>query len=359
MLVGALVLLAGALGVYAGLVWLANEYSRRTNWQIQHDGASYDWTLRRNTAIALGVVAVCAGAIFTTFWITDWLARCFVMGQAALMAAAGASDLRRFHLPLPFTLTGIGIALAGAYFSHMPTYMLLFALGWAALSILLHILASRGSIQLGDHIAMLWIALAAPYNGLLAVVMGDLANVVMARVKGLRGKKVAAAGAWLVCTAALIALPPYFAWFTPRFATTTLTPSLPQARAPLIQRVQIPLTTTQATTATLQMVDTENMLISLAETAGDHTASVALANDHEGRAIAARSAARDVAQIAPGNDITATLHELALALDTFDIGKVRDISAKLADQRQQLTVTISAQKIITDEYVFNAIDTIR
>ena len=101
------------------------------------------------------------------------------------------------ELPLPFTLAGIGIALVGAYLSHMPTYMLLFALGWAAVSILLHIFASRGSIQLGDHIAMVWIALAAPYNGLLAVVAGDIANIVLARIKGLRGKKVAAAGAWL------------------------------------------------------------------------------------------------------------------------------------------------------------------
>jgi len=175
--------------------------------KIQHDGASYDWTLRRNTAIVLARwpyaparSAACSGLR------TGW--RAALSWPAALMAAAGASDIRRFHLPLPFTLAGIVIALAGAYLSHMPTYILLLHWVWAALSILLHILgiawvdpAWRSYCHVVDRTV-------APYNGLLAVVAGDLANIILARIKGLRGKKVAAAGAWLVCAAVLMACPP-------------------------------------------------------------------------------------------------------------------------------------------------------
>jgi len=78
---------------------------------------------------------------------------------------------------------------------------LLRRLAWSLVVIVLHTVVSKGSMQLGDHFATVWIALSSPFNGLIAIMLGDAANVVMVRVKGLRGKKVAAAGAWLLFAA--------------------------------------------------------------------------------------------------------------------------------------------------------------
>jgi hypothetical protein len=205
-------LVALCMVVYSALFLLGNAYSIRTGWKTPQGTEETDWTLRRNVAFMLGLIASLLCAVGSALWLTSLTAQLVATGEGALMAAAGASDLRRFHLPLPFTMGGIAIAIAVAFAMQTPLFIMLFALGWALALILLHAVVSKGSMQLGDHIATIWIALVLPFNGMLALLAGDFANVILARVKGLKGKKVAAAGAWLIVCAALVGVPPYVTW---------------------------------------------------------------------------------------------------------------------------------------------------
>jgi hypothetical protein len=363
-----LVLIVATLSAYAVLVWLGNEYSRRTNWQPPGDNQNTNWTLRRNLGIGLGGLAVVVCAIGSAWFPqASWLARLLTLAQAALMAAAGASDLRRFHLPLPLTLAGLTLAIVTL--ASTPNALLVTLIGgaWAFGVILLHALISKGSMALGDHIATLWIALASPFNGLLAIATGDFANVAQARIQGLRGKKVAAAGAWLVISAALIGLPPYFAWFTQvRQGTGAIVPTIP---ASLPNHVwaeagdDIDTNTTETADKAVALRTTQpqtltvTALITLAEWAGDHTASVALESNRNARVAAAASVAPKVArlaavaeQIAPGADVTEALHQLAEALKTYDVAEVRRAGLALIESQRALAdQTPSTQPIDTTE----------
>jgi hypothetical protein len=363
----AVVLVAVALAAYALVAWLANAYSRRTGWQPPSGTDGMNWTLRRNVGVNLGALAVGVSALFCALWVAEWPARLFIVAQAAVMAAAGASDLRRFHLPLPLTLAGFGLAIAGVIVTGLPVLFVLFGLVWAAVVILLHALLSKGSMQLGDHLATLWIAMAAPLNGLIAVAAGDFANVLLARVKGLRGRKVAAAGTWLICAALMVGLPPYVVLFAGRSQTG----SLPQAAAPAEDEVldlavptsaspetsvgvePVPADATAVVTTTDVMMlgmtpVTATALITLSEWAGDQTASVALEDQRAERVMAARRAAGEVARlavfaarIAPGSTVAASLADLATALNVYDVDGVRNASLALVEEREQLTLRLS------------------
>ncbi len=341
----------GALLAYAGLIWLANQYSQRSGWQPPPGSAGANPALRRNVAIVLGALAVVGCSAGTSLWVNDWLARLLIVGQAVLLAAAGASDLRRFHLPLPLTLTGIAVALFTVTQTHMPVLYFSFALAWALVVIVLHAALSRGSMQLGDHIATIWIALALPFNGLLAVLTGDLANVAIARVKSLTGKKVAAAGAWLVVAAALIGVPPYYAWFKSAMPVTEA-PAQPAAVASSVRALAAgqtylpPLADSAAIRQHDQLV---TALYIITERASQYTAAVALANTRAGRINAASREAGNVAQLAalsnrlaPGSGVGAVLNELATALSTYDVDAVRSASQRLADMRRQLSTSGAA-----------------
>ncbi len=336
-------LLAGiGLAVYAGLVWLANLYSQRTGWQPPEGTAENDWRLRRNLGIALGSVSMVACALFSALSFDEGAARLIAVGQAALLAAAGTSDLRRFHLPLPLTLTGLVFAVAVA--TRAPLLVTLFSLAWALVVILLHVLASKGSMQLGDHLATIWIALAAPFNGLVAVALGDLANIALAQMRGLRGKRVAVAGAWLILAAGLIGLPPYFVWFAGHAPAAAEAPAqetqaTEEAWVPALgARRHLPPERAVAARALAQ----------LADWASDYTASVALAENRAERIARADLAGRQVAglavvaqRIAPGSDVADCLSDLAEALRAYDVEEVRAASWRLAGQREWLAAMLA------------------
>jgi hypothetical protein len=337
------VLIVFSLGWYALLLWLANKYSIRTHWQPPAGNADINWTLRHYLGLSLGAAAMVVCAIAAGLELAGWPARLLTCAQAALMAAAGASDLRRFHLPLPLTLGGILVAVAATLISGAPLFAVLFALLWAIAVIALHAITSKGSMQLGDHIATLWIALASPFNGLLAVLLGDCANVLLARVKGLRGKKVAAAGAWLMAGAALMALPPYFAWFSPVATGQTRAPITPAAQATLE-----PSQSNALPRLTRQQNQVATVLITLTQLAGDETGRVALPNARAERITAARNAAVTVArlaafaqQIAPGAPVTTALADLVTGLDTYNVDRVRAASEALRAERERLTGLLS------------------
>jgi hypothetical protein len=343
-----ILILAGLAG-YAALVLFAVDYGRRTGWQTPEGTDANDWAMRQRVGITLGGLAVVVCAIGCGILMTNWLTRGLVLAQAAVMAAAGASDLRRFHLPLPLSVLGIALAVASLVIMRISPLMLAFALAWALAVIVLHALLSRGSMQLGDHIATIWIALAMPFNGMFAVVLGDFANVILVKAKGLRGKKVAAAGAWLLFAAALVALPPYVAWFTNRQSQQTASDSGTVASAyvqtlapdlPLVAMVpQVGASHPHAPT-----------LVVLLDLAGDHTASVALEETREGRVTKAGEAAVQVAHLAGyARQLGATaktvdaLVWLSQALANYDLAGVRGATAQIAQERAALSKLALAQ----------------
>ena len=333
-LTDALALAAGALALYALLIWQANVYSRATRWQPPDGNEQMNWTLRRDLALALGALAAVVSAVSAAVVLPEWPLRILVAGQAAVMAASGASDLRRFHLPLPLTLLGLSLAILMVVNQQLPLLVVAFGLAWACVVILMHTLLSKGSMQLGDHIATVWIALASPFNGLIAIAAGDAANVILARVKGLRGKKVAAAGAWLLFASALVGLPPYMAWF--KGLTQSSAPALVEE---YVMRVDAPPQTSTAQT-----------LLTLTEWASDYTAKVAFAEQRDERISAAHEAATHVTRLAalarqlvPESDAVLAMNDLADALAAYDVEGVRSASQRLAEARQRLaSVVISS-----------------
>jgi hypothetical protein len=328
------------LAVYAALAWLGSLYSKRTGWQPPAGSPNPDSPGRRNFTLGLGAVSAVVGAVCCALWVNPWPARLLMGCETALLAAAGASDLRRFQLPLPFTLLGIVSAVAIDVLAQWPTFVLLFALAWAFVVMLVHALTSKGSMQLGDHIATLWIALAAPFNGLIAVAAGDFANVVLARVKDLRGKKVAAAGAWLIFAAVFAALPPYLTWFARAPHT-----SVPQNKAMVSEAP-----TVAVPAYTVEQAYTAETLITLSQWAGDHAGRVGLLTQRNARVAEAKQQADEIARyaaaaqtVAPGSAMTQALSDLASALRTYNVALVRDASERMAQQRTELEPIAAAR----------------
>lgn len=342
------VLVVLCAAVYVVLFLLGNVYSVRTGWTTPPGTENTDWTLRRNVAFAFGMLSSVVCAIGSALFLTGTPAQLVAIGEGALLAAAGASDLRRFHLPLPFTVGGIVIAIAVAFAMQTPLFIMLFAVGWALALILLHAVVSKGSMQLGDHIATVWIALVLPFNGMLALLAGDMANVILARVKGLKGRKVAAAGAWLIFCAALVGIPPYVTWRDPS-TTQDIQPQQVQERVAGI-------TTAGTVSAGLAPWQTSvtGALVTLTVWAGDSSARVILAAPGQSRENAALLASYDVAryaalahQIAHGPDtqVATALDDLATALAHYDVDGVGDANLRLLDERKRL---LAVEHTITD-----------
>lgn len=318
------------LGAYALALAAAQAYGVRVGWEAPDGAPVSAWTPRRRAGTALGAAAVAVGAGLAWMALDGWPVRFAALAQAVLLAAAGASDVHRFQLPLPFTVAGLALSLIALSLSNVPPVIVAFALFWAGAMIVAHALVSGGSMQLGDHLATVWIALAMPMNGLLAVLAGDAANVIVARARRERAGKIAAAGPWLLAAAALIALPPYGGWWVPQAAVPV------QTATPIAAPVEAP-----------GRVRIAAALIQLSELAGEHAAGVALAVDREGRMAAALGAAAKVWQLAgladrlePGSTTAVELAQLARALETYDVDAVRAASAALADERDRLAATL-------------------
>ena len=359
-----LVLVLLCVGVYCGLFLLGNLYSESRRWQPPAGTEATNWTLRRNLAFVLGLIASVLCAAGSWFWLTDPVAQLVASAEGVLLAAAGASDLRRFHLPLPFTMSGIAIAIGVAIAMRVPLFIVLFGLGWGLALILLHAVVSKGSMQLGDHIATLWIALVLPFNGMLALLIGDLANVILARIQGLKGKKVAAAGAWLIVCAALIGTPPYVTWMgtavssqsghDPAGEPCNFEEAILESEcsvAALTNRADAITVGGATSVSTMRWkMQTTETLITLSEWAGDTTAHVVLAEAGAARTAAARQASLIIDRyaalahvITQGQDseVAAALDALSAALYDYDVDGVGSASRRLLAERERLTALLS------------------
>ncbi len=334
-----------SLLAYGIAVVYAHQYGK--DWITPEGTGDSNWKLRHDIGVALGAISVATCAIVSTLFIPSWLGRGVTLVQAVILAAAGASDVRKFHLPLPLTMTGLMLSIVTLVLTKTPMMIVLFGLTWAAALIALHAVLSKGTMQLGDHLATLWIALAMPFNGMLAVILGDFANVGVARMKSLQGKKVAAAGAWLIFAAALAGLPPYYALYQ-RYLKSIPVKS---AELPALDESQLASpSNTDDTADTMDVNDTAmaptvvatpnpnaKVLLDAISLARYETGRLAMIDQRAERIVQARRAAVKVARLAAitaqrggSRELVTTLSDLSNSLAAYDVDAVQAASADLA-----------------------------
>ena len=328
-----IILMTASLIAYAVVFSLAYQYSVNIGWSTPEVMTGSTLVRRRLIGAALGGLALVVCAAFETLFLATWSVRALIMAQAVLMAAAGASDLHRFQLPLPLTLVGMIMAMVTLRVTDTPLIFVVFGLIWSVIIIGAHALLSKGSMQLGDHLSTIWIALAMPVNGMLAIVIGDAVNALYAGVRRLKGRQIAAAGTWLIAATALLALPSYFFWFDRELPTHSAQPIVAVLPSP---------------TAPGPGARSRDVMLLLSTIATEDTAGVALMTDREGRISSAYAAGlrvqrlASIAQLLEPQSITAIgLKDLAVALKAYDVDAVRDASAQLANEREQLRFAAS------------------
>ncbi len=253
------------------------------------------------------------------------------LGQAALMAAAAVCDWRKWQLPLPFSLAGIGLGLASLTQAGSP-------LGWALAAVTviaalaINAVATAGTWQGGDVLATIWIGLALPVTGLLAFALGQAAlGVARISRRWPRRARAPVGGAWLMAAVLILGLPSVEAMTA-------------QARYPSAARPEASRPLVGSAEADPQAA----RWLAAAQSAGDATAWVAFGADRaerESRAGQAASLTRGLASAegAPPA-ISSALIGLAAALDAYDLDAIRGASARLADLRAELGALIPHSK---------------
>lgn len=275
---------------------------------------------RPRTALFAGVACVGIAALGALSQIAPIEARGIALAQAALMAAAAVCDWRKWQLPLPFTLGGIGLGVVGLALAGSPLLW-----GLAAVTVLaalgINALATAGTLQGGDVLATLWIGLTLPGIGLLAFALGQ-AGLGIARLFGRwpRATRAPVGGAWLMAAVALLALPGLPALVEPLAA-----PPMPARAAAQIAPAQDPAWREAA------------------RAAGNATAWVAFAQSGPERVARASQAASQIRALADAPDapieVVGALSDLAAALEVYDLDAVRGASARLADLRASAPFT--------------------
>ncbi len=328
------VLCALGLVCFAAFVIACERYDRAA-WRPPAGSENANWARRFKVAISCGALGVCACALFTSRTLHAPVVQILLVVQAALMAAAGATDIHKYRLPLPATLGGIALTALTAYFGAAPPMLLALGLGWAGLITVANIVLTRGRMGWGDHIAMLWLGLAAPQTGLLAVVIGQCAVAGAVRLSGWGRRPVPIGGAWLLAGALVLALP-----------SLPARPNTPVAAASMRAAEQMLRAGVNSATAGSA---SDYKLLALLEQAGDATAAVAFARN---RRAAARIAAGQVRVIHRGlpvasdADVVETsriLAVLAAALDSYDMAAIAVANDARADLVTRLSFGADSQ----------------
>ncbi|NJM39431.1 MAG: prepilin peptidase [Anaerolineae bacterium] len=187
MFIEGVVLLIAALAAYAAVMGLAYWYGK--GWQAPQGMETSNWALRHKVGVSLGAAAVAVCVLLSLLLVQTTLARVLLVTQAVILAAAGANDIRIFQLPLPLTIIGILLAIVTAAVLKIPLFFVGFGLVWAIVISLVYAFLTKRSMALGDYIAAIWIGLAMPFNGLLAILSGDISNTVFVRLSGLKDAK--------------------------------------------------------------------------------------------------------------------------------------------------------------------------
>ena len=304
-----------ALGGYGLLAALGLRYDPA--WPGPPAGARA--VARRPTALLAGMACVAVAALGALGRSMPPAAQVVALAQAALMAAAAVCDWRKWQLPLPFTLSGIALGVAGLALAGSPLMWGLAAVTIVA-ALLINTLATSGTLQGGDVLASAWIGLALPVVGLLAFAVGQAGLAAAGRIgRWTRAARAPVGGAWLMAAALLLALPGL-----PALIETAQ--DAPAAR---------PRPGPAAAASDPRWRET-------ARAAGDATAWVAFADTSAERASRAARAAARVRALARDVDapaeIARALSDLADALDAYDLDAIRGASARLADRRDGFAV---------------------
>jgi hypothetical protein len=335
---GALALLFYMLLFFATLTYM--ERYDTADWTVPAGVEDSNWALRRRVSIALGVLAVAVTAVAATIWIKDTTARGLMLAQSVIMAVSGANDFRRFRLPLPLTIVGLGIAVMLLAIGPYSGMIIALAIGWSALLMLIHRFVARTNISLGDQIAIFWIALAAPFNGLLAIFAGQLVLDILARITDwkARKKRVPVGGAWLVATALLLAVPQWPALLA---TATASAPAAADVVDPGVASRDALFRSGRVTRGGL------NELRQIAHEASYLTGRLSFVSSRGERIAQARRASERVRELrrmallaeAPATarmPLARTLSELSQALAVYDVDAVRAVSGDLSDRRAAL-----------------------
>lgn len=335
---GALALVFYVLLFFATLMYM--ERYDTADWTVPAGVEDSNWSLRRRVSVVLGVLAVAVTAVAATIWIKDTTARALMLAQSVIMAVSGANDFRRFRLPLPLTIVGLGIAAVLLAIGPYSGMIIALAIGWAALLMLIHRFVARTNISLGDQIAIFWIALAAPFNGLLAILAGQLVLDILARITDwkARKKRVPIGGAWLVATALLLAVPQW-----PALLMTAT------ASAPVAADVVDPGVASREALFRSGRVTQDGLteLRQIAREASYLTGRLSFVSDRGERIAQAQQASERMRELrrlallaeAPATarmPLARTLSELSQALALYDVDAVRAISGDLSDRRAAL-----------------------
>ena len=276
---------------------------------------------RPRAALTVGTACVLVAALGALSQTISIEARGIALAQAALMAAAAVCDWRKWQLPLPFTLGGIGLGVVGLALAGSPLLW-----GLAAVTVLtalaINVLATAGTLQGGDVLATLWIGLALPGMGLLAFALGQVGlNVARLFGRWPRATRAPVGGAWLMAAVALLALPGLPALIEPAMVAVPAAP---------------PITAQIAPAPKAEWRET-------VRAAADATAWVAFAERGPERVARAGQAAARVRALADDSDapraVVGALRDLAAALEAYDLDAIRVASARLSDLRADATFT--------------------
>jgi hypothetical protein len=173
---------------------------RRYNcgWRRPDDAATANWPRRTRLGFVLGLLCVVLAVVALRTTGAAPAANALLTAQIVLMAAAGASDVQCYRLPAPLTLCGLVLAGALLRRESVPGVLVALALLWSALLIGVHVLITRNRMGWGDHLAVLWLALASPIYGLFAIAAGQSVLWLSARVSGWGRRPIPVGGAWLL-----------------------------------------------------------------------------------------------------------------------------------------------------------------
>ncbi len=321
-----------AWGLFALFAALAELYDR-SGWRLPAGAEDANLPRRFRLGIALGAGACLACAVAVVVQTDRPLLMAGMVVQGALMAAAGVTDLHKYRLPLPVTVGGIVMACVVAAVAAMPVGWLALGAVWSSVLIIAHMRMTGGAMGWGDHLALLWIGLAAPMVGVFAVLTGHCITLLCAKLSGWGHRPVPIGGAWLLAGAVLFALPSAFLNGT----QAVRAPAQTRAAAIAIQPAAV------AVTRSMRL----RVLSSVLREAGFVTAKVAFAKDRAERERAARAASIRVMELAraaaraedPGElRASRLLNDLARALGRYDLAGVDALSQQRAELLQLLSV---------------------
>jgi hypothetical protein len=241
---------------------------------------------------------------------------------------------------LPLSLTVLGIGLALLLLSRQPSFIAALsgidAIVLIGATYFLHKTA-HSETGMGDYLVILWIALAAPLNGIFTTGLGMLALAILPRVlpklAAWRQKiSLPVGGIWLSLAVLVMAFPPYPEMIYGKTAPVSALP----AAAPAALPAQSSGEQRSLNTLRLQALETQSEVVG----------RIALAETRDGRIQEAQKAApvveklqREYAPVLTPEDKKG-LALLAQALERYDIDAVRELSAQFAAARESIAQQI-------------------